>query len=194
MGESDRPQDGIIEEVKPSEDTTNLTKALTLLRQQVHGQERDALEKRLRTNPEKTEEEHRLGVYLEEIEPQVREAVREFNRKGYPTYSSGFGGHDSEYQTLEGDYRLDEETVEVLRGAGVEVTVEPSWKYRLEQQAGLARPDTPEEAKYTTDIRFKPAIANLQDMEQKWMQIAAVLPDRGTLAVNWYRNRESKKD
>ncbi|HVZ58432.1 MAG TPA: hypothetical protein VG935_01635 [Patescibacteria group bacterium] len=194
MGESDSPQVDIVPDTtSSSKDAGKLTDALTRLREQVHTQEREALMQRLRTDPEKTEEEQRLGVYLEEIEPQVRGAVRELNRKGFPTYSSGFWGHESEYQAIEGDFRLDEATVEILRGKGVEVTVEPSWKYSVEQQAGVAHPDTPEDAKFTTDIRFKPATADLQDIEQKWGEIATAFPDRGIPAVNWYREQTKIK-
>lgn len=61
------------------------------LRQQVHKDREGAFKKRKTDALEKTEEELLLGCYLEELEPQVRQAVLGLNVKGYKTQGSGFG-------------------------------------------------------------------------------------------------------
>src|SRR4051794_20198473 len=62
------------------------------LRENVHLQMSQQLDERRRGNPQHTPEEETLGIYLEQLEPQVKEAVLEFNRKGYRTSYSGFSG------------------------------------------------------------------------------------------------------
>jgi len=53
---------------------------------------RVAQEAREWDNPEKTSEEEEMGVYWEEIEPHVRDAVKTLRDKGYDTHGSGFWG------------------------------------------------------------------------------------------------------
>lgn len=60
------------------------------LRQRVHKDRQTALIKRKEEALDKTEEEQSLGCYLEEIEPQVRQAVLNLNHKGIKTQGSGF--------------------------------------------------------------------------------------------------------
>ncbi|MDD4989499.1 MAG: hypothetical protein PHV42_03690, partial [Candidatus Pacebacteria bacterium] len=48
------------------------------------------LNDRLKNNPIGSEQELRMGVYLEELEPQVREAVSELEKRGWLTFESGF--------------------------------------------------------------------------------------------------------
>lgn len=54
----------------------------------------DRFRARVMSAPEPTEEEWKLGVYREEIEPQVRDAVIMLRNKGYNTFESGFYGPD----------------------------------------------------------------------------------------------------
>lgn len=131
---------------------------------------------RKRGNPARTPEEHQLGVYLEELEPQVREAVREFNRKGYTTVSSGFYGDD--YQAIEGHFFLDDQTKDQLTTMGVSVKTEPWWKWRVSERAGSADPATPTEERFITRVEFPFRKPDLQAMEAKWRAVAGVLPDR----------------
>jgi len=49
-------------------------------------------------------------IFVEELEPQVRDAVLVFNRKGYSTLQSGFWGEHGELQCIEGEFAIDEET------------------------------------------------------------------------------------
>ncbi|MDO8667532.1 MAG: hypothetical protein Q7K35_00335 [bacterium] len=66
------------------------------LRQQVHRDRQAALAKRKAEIAEKTEEEQALDCYLEEIEPQVRQAVLNLNRKGFKTQGSGFASENTQ--------------------------------------------------------------------------------------------------
>ncbi len=66
------------------------------MRENMHREAYLGAKERKALNPEKTEEELKLGVYLESIEPHVQGAVLVLNRKGYKTYESGFYGHDGQ--------------------------------------------------------------------------------------------------
>lgn len=57
---------------------------------------RNEISKRESENPMATEDELMIGCYLEEIEPQVKEAVIKMNRKGYATLYSGFHNFNSQ--------------------------------------------------------------------------------------------------
>jgi hypothetical protein len=80
------------------------------LRRQVHESMRAEEDVRLRENPKPTEEELYMGAFVEWLEPQVRAAVVEMNRKGYATQSSGFHGTECEIQAIDGIFTIDEET------------------------------------------------------------------------------------
>lgn len=67
------------------------------LRQKTHQTMQKELEIRKQTNPKATIEELDMGAYIENIEPQVREAVINLRQKGYNTQLSGF---DDENQLI----------------------------------------------------------------------------------------------
>ena len=175
------------ESKEKSQEENALEESLTKLKWQVHAEQRADVLNRIRTHQKLTEEEERLGVRMEDLEPQVRDAVLVFNKKGYSTYSSGFWGRNSEYQTIEGDYKLDQDTQKKLEEMGIEVTVKPSWKYNIDLRSGESDSNMPEDARFTTNIRFKPKRANLEEMKSTWDQIANLIPDRGKPAESPYR-------
>lgn len=113
---------------------------------------------RLIQNPQPDDFEINVGVYREMIEPQVRTAVIELNRKGYSTDASGFMS-TSDTQTLDGDFMLEESQITKLHSIDVSVITNPSGYTRL---------------------TFKPAEADLQLITKKWDYIASLLPDKGT--------------
>ena len=119
------------------------------------------LRKRLRKNPHPTELELRLGAFLEELEPQAGEAILDFNRKGYSTSSSGFGGLDGSIQQIDGAFVIDNETRARLETIGVSVDVEKAW------------------GKDYTTLVFRPSKPDLAEMKVMWSHIAAMLPDKG---------------
>jgi hypothetical protein len=142
------------------------------------------LQERIQNNPQRTPEEESLGVYLEQLEPQVRDAVLEFNRKGYRTISSGFSGgfsyrkYNVEHQEIAGKFFIDDETKQKLAITGVAVTKEPSWTWEMDKKLGKADPNTLPEERILTTVRFRAEHPDMQAIENKWKEIAALLPDK----------------
>jgi hypothetical protein len=153
-------------------------KQFARLREDVHLQNALQLMERRKSNPEPTPEEAAVGALREQLEPQVRDAVFEFNKKGYKTVSSGFNGVDPEQQVIEGSFLLDDETKQALSALGVKVKTEPWWKWEMKEHMGTADPHAPPEEKILTTVQFRAEHPDLQEMEAKWRQIAAILPDR----------------
>ncbi|MBP9695295.1 MAG: hypothetical protein KBD73_02740 [Candidatus Magasanikbacteria bacterium] len=135
------------------------------LREQIHKEIEAETEKRIRENPKPTEEETMAGAFREMIETQVRDALFEFYRKGYPTESSGFGGEFGETQSLDGYFEIDEETKKKMEALGVKVL----------KGIDLGLPGQTE--KYTY-IQFNPSNPDTDEIKKKWDTIAALLPQR----------------
>ena len=76
---------------------------------------RKELDIRKQDNPKATREELDLGVYLEQIEPQVRKAVLTLRHKGYTTYESGFGDFDGQKISFEEEQLKDFVSSEVIK-------------------------------------------------------------------------------
>ena len=146
--DSARPATGLVPE---------LGDALRRLRHEVHVAMYEELSRRVAADPAPTREELDMGVYVEALEPQVRDAVREMRRKGYATHSSGFYAYDHAAQVVEGGFELPAGVPERLRGLGVEA----------------------ERRGRTTLLRFRPSTADLGDMKERWDRVAGVLPDLG---------------
>lgn len=137
---------------------------LTLLREQVHNSMKAEEEVRLRENPKPTEEELYMGAFVEWLEPQVRTAAIEMNRKGYATWSSGFHGTDCEIQAIDGLFTVDAETKGVLNQMGVDV-----WR-----GAEIGVPQN----KLITMLRFQAKEPSIDKMKEQWDAVAAVLPKK----------------
>ena len=65
-----------------------------------------------------------MGAFVEWLEPQVRSAILEMNRKGYATQSSGFHGTRCELQMVDGLFTIERADIsgdlgELLRRAPV---------------------------------------------------------------------------
>lgn len=140
------------------------------LREQVLSDQEAEVNNRLQNNPQFTEEEKNLGVYTEEIEPQVRNAVFDLNRKGYSTYYSGFYDLDSRYQVIEGRFRLDNEIANQLNTEGVEVMIGQAEEFGCTPLS--------EDEEYITIIQFKANTIDLKEIEAKWNTIVAMIPAR----------------
>lgn len=114
-----------------------------------------------------TKTEIQLGLFIQELEPQVRQAVIEMNKKGYSTDKSGFMDNPSG-QMIEGDFLLDEETKLRLEASGVIVETNPS---------GYTR------------IQFLPGEPDMDKIKRKWNKTVALLPDKNqTASVSMTRN------
>lgn len=112
------------------------------------------LEERLRKDPKPTKLEINLGVFLEKLEPQVRDAVIEFQKKGYATDASGFLGR-SDLQSIEGDFTIDPSIQKRLESDGVTV---------ITNNSGY------------TSIQFQPKEPNFESIKKKWLTISSLLP------------------
>lgn len=139
-----------------------LQRQLGELREKVHIEMKKEIKERLENNPKPTEKEIRMAAFKEELEPQVRDAVSKFYKKGYSTKSSGFYGEKSELQAIDGYFYVDENTEKEIEKLGARVL------------RGLAF-GVPKR-RYITQIGFYPKEADLQKIKQKWDAIANVLP------------------
>lgn len=106
-----------------------------------------------------------LGAFREMIEPQVRDAVSECQRKGYPTESSGFGGEFDQIQSLDGYFKIDEETKKKIEALDAKVLTR--------KELGL-----PGESEQYTCIQFQPSHPDINEIKEKWDAIAALLPPK----------------
>jgi len=112
------------------------------------------VKKRKKINPHPNNIETRLGIFIEELQLQVRQAVLEMNRKGYSTDLSGFVNNSCD-QMIEGDFQLDEKIINKLRLLGINVESNPSGYTRLQ---------------------FSPKEADLGNIKKQWNKIVALLP------------------
>jgi hypothetical protein len=172
---------------KASADQENQARiaALWELRDEINEQYEREITERMRTNPSPTDIEKKLGTFIEELEPQIREPVLEFNSKGYMTDYAGFYGEECE-QMIQGSFLLDDKTKNRLEAIGLRVSVEPNIHLQIDKFEGIERGDIPEEVKHTTSIRFHPEAADIQAIGAKWEQAAGILPDRGKPSVNYF--------
>lgn len=150
----------------PSNDRPVTTNEFQVLRKQTHQQMEPAIAQRIKQNPVPTEEELMVGAFREMIEPQVRDALFEFNRKGYPTESSGFGGEQGEHQSMDGYFQIDPRTIEALESMGVKVL----------HDRDLGWPGGGKRDAYTF-VRFQPKSPDLKEIKKQWDAIAAIFPD-----------------
>lgn len=171
------------------------------LRKKTHKLQEEELAERMRTNPTPTEEELAIGAFTEQIEPQARNAIFAFYRKGYTTHSSGFYGMHGEFQQIDGWFVIDEETKVKLQDEGYEVKM----RVFSELESRLARGGFPG----STKIRFFPSKPNLDsenimpiltELEERWNRMAEILPDKGkpaapatALGHRMFRQRFCKK-
>lgn len=132
--------------------------------------EQDTAE-RITTNPVPTEVELQIGAFAEEMEPQVRAAVLEMNRKGYATESSGFAGEHGELQMVDGYFEIDEHTKALLADHNVHVLKGPDlgfpyWDMRY------------------TFVQFAPPRPDLEHIKKTWDEVANLLPAQEEIAVS----------
>jgi hypothetical protein len=141
-----------------------LRKQFGQLRQRIHLSMKEEWALRMKQNPKPTEEEFYMGAFKEWIEPQVRDAVLEMNRKGYATQSSGFDGRTFEQQQIDGHFAIDEKTKELLEQMGVQVL----------RGADIGLPKN----KLITILRFRATEPSMSQMKERWDAVAAALPPK----------------
>lgn len=120
------------------------------------------LQDRLQNDPTPTQIEYSIGMFVECLEPGVREAVVAMWHKGYPTISSGFAGLHHEYQRIDGYFELSPDTVAALAKKAVAV----------------------ERVDSMTSIFFcNPEEASIAEIRNRWLDVVALLPDTGHRAI-----------
>ncbi len=144
----------------PSEQ--NRLSAFKRLRDAVHEEMEQKINARLEAgNDRPTDLELELDAFEEEIEPQVLDAVKIFNAKGYETVSSGFYGVDCEDQCIDGPFAVDSRTTQELAEIGVSVVLYP-------MEYGVVG----------SMVKFSPEEPDLEKIKAQWAHIATLLPDR----------------
>lgn len=140
------------------------------LRKKAHEQIEKETAERIKNNPVPAEEEIMVGAFREMLEPQIRDAVFEFFKKGYATESSGFRGDIGDEQSMDGYFEIDNEAKEKIEALGAKVLkgAETGLPYQSEEWAS---------------IRFKAENPDLKEIKQKWDQIAEIMPDKGEPAL-----------
>lgn len=130
------------------------------LRYSVQKRISDDIKRRRERNPHPDRLESRLGVFVEELEPQVRKAVLEMNRKGYSTDTSGFMNNPTS-QMIEGDFQLEEKVINKLNLLGIIVETNPSGYTRLQ---------------------FSPKEADIKKIKRQWDKAVSQLPNKNRTA------------
>lgn len=131
-------------------------------RNDVHQALQAEFKRRLAEHPEPTDEEVGMGIYIEQLEPHVRDAVRVMRRKGYVTKGSGFSEFDAEITYLDRDKdsfaNLDSATTQAIATLGARV---------IHKGNGIS---------------FSSKGMDMEALKRKWDAIAAALPDKGSPA------------
>lgn len=122
------------EKIYSNEEKKRLAKNIRARQEEVIKNKKEVQE-RIKTDPVATEEEYRLGIYVESLETQVRGAVLELQKKGYKPNGSGFFNLtrgtqsiilDDENQDLERIKKNLPENVTIFReGGDIHIILEP---------------------------------------------------------------------
>lgn len=129
-----------------------------ILRKSTLSEMRESKERRLQENPIKTPEEEKLGVFLEMIEPQVRNAVLKIQAKGYETWESGFDSGAGQMIGFKKDYFKNPAVFEALKNELNEQ------KINFEMEPDQLR------------IKFE-KMYSLEEIGKIWDKIAEALPN-----------------
>lgn len=143
-----------------------------MLRKEMHSQSERDLEKREIENPHPTEEDLKLGTFIEAIEPQVRDAVLAFTKKGYQTTGSGFDVAKHDQQSIYGTrLNLSNDERHAIEIAGAKIR-DLSGGHSIE-----------------THINLTTSSPNTSEIVQAWKMITDALPARSPMTKDqWYWN------
>jgi hypothetical protein len=129
------------------------------MRKEVVGYMGEKIHKRKSENSLATKDELMIGCYMEAIEPQVKEAVIEMNKKGYATEYSGFHNFNSQVIKFKTEKKVNillEQIEEKYKEIGIEIKVDQE----------------------SIKIIFSKKIS-LEEIKKIWDEIATFLPDLG---------------
>jgi len=136
-------------------------------RQRTHAINDFDFDKRLEENPHPTDDERRIGAYIESLEPQVRDAILILTRKGYVTVTSGYDGINfADGIQLMGfrEGTIDESILAHIQETLDRETVEATLRDRNYLML--------------KSLRF----LTMEEWKQVWDAVAAVFPDKGAPA------------
>lgn len=139
------------------ERTITLSIEARRLRKRMHEEMRAAYDRRLKENPTPTDDELSLGLYVERIEPHVRDAVLLMRRKGYQTSGSGFDHFNAQSVSL----------------------AEPDFGDLTAEERAAFEASGVKFSKDGTSLSFNADEIEFDVLKQKWDHIAALLPDLG---------------
>jgi hypothetical protein len=125
---------------------------------------KDEFNSRMERNAKLSLEEWKMGITMEDLEPQVRGAVLELNRKGYTTEISGL--YKDNVNLIQINSHIDGDTKQKLENIGVKV------------EEGTF------DNKPFTEIVFKGIEPNLYTLQHQWREIAALFPKKGEMETN----------
>lgn len=113
-----------------SKEKMDLMRYYARLRRKTLDEMHKAQDKRKRENPVASEEELSLGGYVENIEPQVRDALLRLRKKGYKTVTCGFDDFGSQSIRLESNqlenFVFPQEVASKLSQMQVEIEIKPN--------------------------------------------------------------------
>lgn len=146
------------------EEKFKLVKQFTALRAQTLKDMRENFKQRIAANPSPDNEEEQMGIYKEELEPQVRDAVISLRRKGYNTFESGFYGSTMQKISFEerplAQLNLTPEILNLAQSKGLEINVSPD----------------------SIELHYNKFL-DLADLKEVWDKIAESLPSLGHPAM-----------
>lgn len=164
-------------------------RAFDQLRTNTHALMRSEYTKRMAADPTPTPREIALGMYAENLEPQVREATFQMREKGYSTMASGFFyGYGDPWRIIgiegedvpRGTYAAHQDPINKRAQ-----TMDFSQGLVLDQITinNLARVGA-EVVRHPADgliyrIGFVPGTPNIDAVTAQWGAVASVLPDMG---------------
>lgn len=144
----------------PSDATLKRKRLFEILQFNLQRKMSSDLQKRLKNNPIPTKTEWKLGLFMEMIEPQLRDIILMLYKKGYSTDVSGFIERDDS-QSIEGDFTLEEPAISSIASEGVRIETNRSGYTRLQ---------------------FIPSTPDLKAIKDKWVKIASLFPRTGKTA------------
>lgn len=150
-------------------ENTNIAFLNTKEREKADAQSDKEFEARLKENPDPTDDDKRLGVFKEMIEPQIRDAVVSLVKKGYITIDSGY--HGREYQTGKQYIGFEKEMIDSSLLPLVDSVID---KKVVVASMEFDQRDFLE----LTPLRF----LTLEEWKKIWDDVAKVFPDKGAPA------------
>jgi len=110
-----------------TQEKVEILQKFTVLEKDTKGEMEKRFKERIMDNPDPSAQELEMGVYKENIEPQVYSAVVAMRKKGYNTYESGFYGPDKQRVGFEGNplsgIKISNEVISLAEEMGLKIDI-----------------------------------------------------------------------